>query len=97
MKRTTKSLIALLVLVAMCVSFCVPTFAADDSESNTACVLAGKTHTLAGFGFEKGEVPAEDDENVETIRDVVSCEKDGYTIYKHRHGCGLLFQNQCSC
>ena len=45
MKRTTKSILALVVLVAMCVSFCVPTFAAASDELNllAAAKCPGKT------------------------------------------------------
>ena len=56
MTRTTKSLIALLVLVAMCVSFCVPTFAeatagehehTEDTTATATCPGEEQRHTFA--------------------------------------------------
>lgn len=80
MKRTTKSLIALLVLVAMCVSFCVPVFATDEHAHTTegACSLAGKNHTLADLGLTPEEAKA----NGYLVEDKTNCLTGGYSVYK---------------
>ena len=89
MKRTTKSLIALLILVAMCVSFCVPTFAAaadephehtDGGADTVECpvVAAGEKHTKDNCKYDV----------VETV--VASCGQDGYTEAKCK-ACGTTF------
>jgi len=70
MKRTTKSLIALLVLVAMCVSFCVPTFATEGEPHAHAETTCPEKHTL---------------DNCESVIVTVvapKCGERGYTIYK---------------
>ena len=83
MKRTTKSLIALLVLVAMCVSFCVPTFAVeaeshDEHADEVTCVCAGKDHTLEALG-----ITAEEAEELgHLVKDEVNCITGGWSIYK---------------
>ena len=79
MKRTTKSLIALLVLVAMCVSFCVPTFAAtnagehehDETVVTTTLKCPGKdvAHTKNNCDYEVSE----------KLSVEATCGRDGYT------------------
>ena len=99
MKRTTKSILALVVLVAMCVSFCVPAFATTDHDHDsettvpvTGCPSAGEKHTLAIFGLEDhdwGTTPeTEDVKLVEKVSE--GCEEDGYSVYKCNK-CGEYF------
>ena len=79
MKRTTKSLIALLVLVAMCVSFCVPVFATEPAaEHELTCPCEGKTHTLEGLGLTHDQAVAQG----YLVKNVAVCGEDGYSIYK---------------
>jgi hypothetical protein len=79
MKRTTKSLIALLVLVAMCVSFCVPTFAAAEAEEHEhTCPLAGKTHSLEALGLTHEQAV----DAGYFVKNVAICGEDGYSIYE---------------
>ena len=79
MKRTTKSLIALLVLVAMCVSFCVPTFAevTESGHEHTENVV---TTTLKCPGKDVAHTKFNCDYDVDPDLSVeASCGRDGYT------------------
>ena len=87
MKRTTKSILAFVVLMAMCVSFCVPTFAAASDELN---LLADGVCP----GMENGVYKTHTKENCtyEAVGEYVKavCGKHGYQTYKCTV-CGTFF------
>ncbi len=97
MKRTTKSIFALIIVLVMCVSFCVPTFAevalAAETDTTANCPLTGKTHTLEALAAgghitiekdAKGVVTLVDGKGVVAVYEVENpnCEDRGYTIYE---------------
>lgn len=85
MKRTTKSIFALIIVLVMCVSFCVPTFAevaavvdtGADGTGAVACPGKGEQHKLSILGL-TAETAAE-----YVVRVVPApCQGRGFTIYK---------------